>query len=118
VKIVGIENMTIDQVKGELASGARFVIYQYCISVLVMSFKRASDIFLIRPGENAVTKGLPYTLCSLVLGWWGIPWGPIWTIATIVTNLRGGRNVTTEVMNSLGAPAAASDVAGIARPAR
>jgi len=118
VKIVGIENMSMDQLKGELAAGGRFVVYQYCISVLVMSFKRASDIFLIRSGENAVTKGLPYTFGSLVLGWWGIPWGPIWTIATVVTNLRGGRNVTAEVMNSLAPPAAASGIAGIARPPR
>ena len=118
MKIVGIENMTTDQLKAEIAAGARFVLYQYCISVLVMSFKRASNIFLIRPDENAVTKGLPYTFCSLLLGWWGIPWGPIWTIATVVTNFRGGRNVTAEVMNSLAATAAPSGIAAAARPAR
>jgi hypothetical protein len=104
LKIIGIENMTPEQVKGELASGARFVIYQYCISVLVMSFKRASSIYFIRPDDNAFTKGLPFSLISLVLGWWGIPWGPIWTISTVVTNLRGGRNVTNEVVRSLAAP--------------
>jgi hypothetical protein len=118
VKIVGIENMTMDQLKAELAGGARFVLYQYCISVVVMSFKRASDIFLVRPGENAVVKSLPYTFCSLLLGWWGIPWGPIWTIATVVTNLRGGRDVTKDVMSSLAAPAAASGVASVTRPTR
>jgi hypothetical protein len=104
LKIIGIENMSPEQLKGELASGARFVIYQYCISVLVMSFKRASHIYFIRPDDNAFTKGLPFSLISLVLGWWGIPWGPIWTISTVVTNLRGGRNVTNEVVRSLAAP--------------
>jgi len=24
------------------------------------------------------------------LGWWGIPWGPIYTIASLVRNARGG----------------------------
>jgi len=104
VRIIGIENMSPEQLKGEVAAGGRFVIYQYCISVVVVSFKRGSDIYFIRAEDNAVTKGLLFTLCSLVLGWWGIPWGPIWTIATVVTNLRGGRNVTPEVLRSLATP--------------
>jgi hypothetical protein len=108
VKVVGVENMSMDQVKAELAAGGRFVIYQYCISIVVMTFKRTSHIFLIRAGDNALVKGLPYTLVSLMLGWWGIPWGPIWTLSTIVTNLRGGRNVTTEVMSSMGTRAGAA----------
>jgi len=106
VKIIGVENVSAEQLKAELAAGARFVIYQYCISVLVMSFKRASNIYFMRPEDNAFTKGLPFSLISLVLGWWGIPWGPIWTISTIVTNLRGGRDVTNEVVRSMAAPAA------------
>jgi len=110
VKIIGVDNTSPEQLKGELASGARFVIYQYCISVLVMSFKRASSIYFIRPGDNAFTKGLPFSLISLVLGWWGIPWGPIWTISTIVTNLRGGRDVTNDVVRSMTTP-----VAGVTR---
>jgi len=104
VRIIGIDNMSPEQLKGEVAAGGRFVIYQYCISVVVVSFKRGSDIYFIRAEDNAVTKGLLFTLCSLVLGWWGIPWGPIWTIATVVTNLRGGRNVTAEVLRSLATP--------------
>ncbi len=104
MRIIGIENMSPEQLKGEVAAGGRFVIYQYCISVVVVSFKRGSDVYFIRAEDNAVTKGLLFTLCSLVLGWWGIPWGPIWTIATIVTNLRGGRNVTAEVLRSLATP--------------
>ena len=104
MRIIGIDNMSPEQLKGEVAAGGRFVIYQYCISVVVVSFKRGSDVYFIRAEDNAVTKGLLFTLCSLVLGWWGIPWGPIWTIATIVTNLRGGRNVTAEVLRSLATP--------------
>jgi len=25
-----------------------------------------------------------------VLGWWGIPWGPIYTVQVLLNNLRGG----------------------------
>jgi hypothetical protein len=26
-----------------------------------------------------------------LLGWWGIPWGPFYTLQALVQNLRGGR---------------------------
>jgi len=101
MKIQGIEGMTGEQLQIELQRGARFVLFQYCISVLVMTFRRPSDIYFIRAGESAVAKGLPYTALSLVAGWWGIPWGPIYTIGSVFTNLGGGKDVTQEVVSSL-----------------
>ncbi len=103
-RIVGIEGMTTQQVQDAVARGGRFVIYQYCFSVLVMSFKRGSDIHFVRPGESAAKKGASYTAMSLVVGWWGIPWGPIWTLMTVFKNLGGGIDVTRQVLNSI-APA-------------
>ena len=38
MRIIGIENMSPEQLKGEVAAGGRFVIYQYCISVVVVDF--------------------------------------------------------------------------------
>lgn len=108
MKIVGIAGATPAQITLDLQAGGRFVIYQWCVSIIVMSFKRNSSIYFIRAGESAVTKGFPYCLISFVLGWWGIPWGPIWSIATIVTNLRGGRDVTAEVVRSFNAPSGAA----------
>jgi hypothetical protein len=35
------------------------------------------------------------------MSWWGIPWGPIYTIQALATNLRGGKNVTHEVIASM-----------------
>ena len=64
MKIIGVENVSPEQLKAELAAGARFVIYQYCISVLVMSFKRASNIYFMRAEDNAFTKGLPFSRSS------------------------------------------------------
>ena len=46
-------------------------------------------------------QGLPFTLLSLLLGWWGIPWGPIYTIQSLWVNLKGGRDVTQEIMPSM-----------------
>ena len=47
-------------------------------------------------------KGLPYTLISLLAGWWGIPWGPIWTVMTVVQNFAGGKDLTPAVLAALG----------------
>ena len=101
----GIENMTAEQVAVEVKSGARFVVFQYCISIIVMTFKRSSDVYFVRPGESTFSKSVPFTLCSLFLGWWGIPWGPIWTIATIAKNLGGGLDVTHLVLRPASPPA-------------
>ena len=76
------------------ADGTRYVVFQYCISIGIMSFKRSSGIKALRPGQSRLRAGLPYTAISLVVGWWGIPWGPFWTLQTMIRNLRGGIDVT------------------------
>ena len=116
-KIQGMQGLTAGELNFELQRGAKFVMYQYCISVLVMTFRRSSDIYFLRAGQNAVVKGLPFTLVTLVLGWWGFPWGPIWSVTTMYTNFRGGKDVTNEVIASLNAPLPTAAPASAATPA-
>ena len=77
MKIVGIERMSSAELTSELQRGGKFVMYYYCISLLIITFRRSSDVHFIRVGESSVSKGLPWSLLTFVLGWWGIPWGPI-----------------------------------------
>ena len=107
-KIQGIEGMKHGELEFELQRGAKFVLFQYCVSVIVLTFRRPSDIYFVRQGENALVKGLPFTLLSLVAGWWGIPWGPIYTIQSVYNNSRGGKDVTQAVVDSLRAQTAPS----------
>ena len=101
-KVFGLEDMKWDgHFQQELQQGGKFVMYQYCISLLIITFKRSSNIYFISHSDNAVVKGLPFTLLSLVLGWWGIPWGPIYTIQSIWVNFNGGKDVTQEVAASI-----------------
>jgi hypothetical protein len=99
--IKGIEGQTADKLNWELQRGGKFVIYQYCISIVVISFKRSSDIYFIKADESRVKKGLLYSSISLICGWWGIPWGPIYSISTMLNNFRGGKDVTPEVLAAL-----------------
>jgi hypothetical protein len=99
--------MSPDEIRFELQHGAKFVFFYYAVSVLVMSFRRASPVYFIRSGENALAKGLPWTLITLVAGWWGIPWGPIYAVQSLVVNFKGGKDVTAELSARLQpAPAA------------
>ena len=98
MKINGIAGMTDTDITRELDRGAKFVVFQYTISIIVISFRRSSDIYFISAGSTGFTKGLPFILVSLFLGWWGIPWGPIHTLGSLANNMSGGKNVTQELM--------------------
>jgi hypothetical protein len=103
-KIVGIEAMSPQQLVAELQSGAKFVQYQYCVSAAIITFKRGTDIYFLRAGESRTIKGLEWTLLTLVAGWWGIPWGPIYTVQSLWVNLRGGHDMTPEAATALQLP--------------
>lgn len=105
-KISGIEGMSADQLRFELERGGRFVLFQYCVSLLVITFKRQSPIYFIRAGENPFGKGIGFTLLTLVAGWWGIPWGPIYSVQSIYLNFSGGKDVTKEIAVALKSPTA------------
>jgi hypothetical protein len=100
-RIIGAEGKTIEAIFAEIGQGSRFVVHQYCISILIMSFKRAGAIHFLKEGERHWPSSLGCSAVSFVLGWWGIPWGPIWTVGTIGSNLAGGKDVTEEMMAAL-----------------
>jgi hypothetical protein len=75
----------------------RWVQYEYCISLVAVTLRRTSRPIFLRPGQRAWVRGLPYVAISLLLGWWGLPWGIIYTPLTIFTNLTGGCDITAQV---------------------
>jgi len=103
-KIKGIDGMSIDQVNAELRRGGKFVVYQYAISIIIMTFRRSSSVYFIPSGESSITKGLKHSLVTFFFGWWGIPWGPIYSIGSLWKNFSGGKDVTPEVIQALSAP--------------
>ncbi|MEA2464308.1 MAG: hypothetical protein QOJ98_2055 [Acidobacteriota bacterium] len=81
----------------DIKNGLRLVQYQYAVSAILISFLMPSSIQSLQRGQSAVAKGLRFSLISLIAGWWGIPAGPIFTIASIVRNFRGGIDLTATV---------------------
>ncbi|MFC5044845.1 hypothetical protein ACFSTE_21695 [Aquimarina hainanensis] len=100
-QIKNIEGLTTDQINQELVNGARFIVFQYCISIILMTFRKNTAIYFIKKGESTIKYSIGWTLLSFFIGWWGIPWGPIYTISSLYTNIRGGKDVTEEVLSSM-----------------
>src|SRR5258706_9045728 len=101
LKLRGVGGLTIAGLRAAVGSGARFVVFPYCESWLIVSFRRVSDPVLVKQGEAAWRAGGVQILHSLLFGWWGFPWGPIWTISTIWRTAKGGVDVTEAVMADL-----------------
>jgi hypothetical protein len=98
MKIKNIGGLSADDLQREVDAGGKFVYFPYTISLLFVTLKRSSGVYLIRKGSNAGAKSIPYILVSLILGWWGIPYGPLYTIESIRDNFNGGKDVTDDVM--------------------
>lgn len=101
MNVKSIKGMTIPQIQDEVAGGGRFVRFPFCISLVVVSFRFSSAVYFLKKDENAFLKALPFTVLSFLLGWWGIPWGPVYTIGALVTTLGGGKDVTADRMAML-----------------
>lgn len=94
-------NITTAELKQKVAAGAKFVYFEYTISIVAATFKRPTSIYFIDANESTAKHSWHLSTLTGVLGWWGIPWGPIYTIGTFVTNFGGGKDVTNEVMSKL-----------------
>ena len=63
--------------------------YEAAVSVLYVS-SRFSSPFLLVGRDNTALWQYGMSVLALLIGWWGIPWGPIFTIQALRNNLRGG----------------------------
>ncbi|MEO7922578.1 MAG: hypothetical protein ABIR30_02795 [Chitinophagaceae bacterium] len=101
MRIRNIDGLSPEALQQEVEKGGKFIYYPFALSLIVVTFKRVSGVYLVRGEENAVAKGIPFTLLSLLFGWWGLPFGPKYTFDSIRTNLKGGKDVTDEVMDTV-----------------
>ena len=98
---VELQNLSIEEIKEELSKGGKFVTYSWTLSVILMTYKRpANKIYFLKHNDSAIKFGWPYLLLSLILGWWGIPWGPIYTVQAIYQSFTG-IDVTDEMIKSI-----------------
>jgi len=99
MEIKGLERLSESEIQSEIERGAKFVVFTYCFSLIIITFRRSSDIYFVRSQESVIKYGWPWLMISLIFGWWGIPWGPIYTIQAIFRSFTG-QDVTAEVLQS------------------
>jgi hypothetical protein len=108
VRIRGAEHLSPEQIADVIAQGGRLVLFEYCISLLVVTLRCPTRVHLLRPGQYGMLVSLPYTLLTFLLGWWGLPWGLVHTPLVLVNNLCGGSDVTAQLWDSLWDPSPSS----------
>ncbi len=101
--IQGLDGVSPEQLQDELARGGRFVVFEYCVSSLVKTVRRYTDVYFVRAGQGTFGMSLGFTVRTLLFGWWA-PRGVIHTARCVGTNLRGGKDVTAQVVETLLAP--------------
>jgi hypothetical protein len=99
--IKNIDGLSISQIKELVNKGGKFVIFPYTISFVIMTLKRSSDIYFIREDENSFKYSCSYVLLNFLIGWWGLPWGPIYTIGALYNHIIGGKDLTQLVLEDL-----------------
>jgi hypothetical protein len=87
-----------DEIRAHVMAGARLVRFEICISVLLVTIRRQSPIYLTDSWQDRYLRGFCYSVLALVFGLWGVPWGLIWTPRAIWVNLTGGVDETDKVL--------------------
>ncbi len=101
MQIKNTEGLSVSQMRDLVQQGGKFVVFPYTVSFLIMTLKRSSDIYFIRPDENTFKYSYGFVLLNLIVGWWGFPWGPIYTIGALYNHITGGKDFTQVVMSEL-----------------
>jgi hypothetical protein len=57
-----------DELARSVEAGGRFVLFQYCISVLVLTFRRSSEITFLRRDQDGAGDAIKFSLISGAVG--------------------------------------------------
>lgn len=68
-------------------------VYEATASFFLVTIRFKSRMYFPEAGDGTRAR-LVCSLASLLFGWWGVPWGPIWTLVALNRNLRGGQLAT------------------------
>lgn len=72
----------------EISPTSVLVSYTYVISFIVITYRKSTRYYFLEAEKKEATRAkILCNLCNLICGWWGIPWGPIWTIKETVCNI-------------------------------
>jgi len=100
-KIRNTAGFSLEQFYSSLSEGACIMSYGYCISAIAFTYRLMSPPYYIKAGEMPSAYRKKYNTLSVIFGWWGLPWGPIYTFDMLRINRNkkgGGVNITEDVL--------------------
>jgi hypothetical protein len=98
--LAGTEGMTLGDIELDVLKGGRFLRYYWNISVILLSFRKSTALTYVRSDRSAGLGALGWGTFSLFFGWWGFPWGIVYTPLSLWHNTRGGTDHTHEVLTA------------------
>lgn len=98
-KYAPAEKKTYTSVVDQVMDGTRFVTIPFVISIVILSFQRnMGGVHEVRTGAYPIGKMVPAALITILVGFWGLPFGVIYSILTCFYLWKGGRDATLEVL--------------------
>src|SRR5262249_51753717 len=66
------------------------VVFACCVSWGILTWVHWSRPYRISSRTQGLLRGFPYSAATLLLGWWGLPWGFVLSPRAIWANCPGG----------------------------
>jgi len=85
---------------GKVSAQPRVVVFHSVKSFLLLTIRK--PIAGVYCSLCAQKQSLKASATSWLLGWWGFPWGPLYTVKALVTNMFGGSYPPLENARMLG----------------
>lgn len=82
-----------------VTDGTRFIVIPFVFSIIIVSFRRhLGGVYRVHDHEFPISKLFLATLITMLFGWWGIPFGIIWSVISMFQLWNGGKDVTLEIL--------------------
>src|SRR3954463_1041671 len=72
------------------------VVFACCVSCGILTWVYWSKPYRISSRSQGFLRGSPYSVMTLLLGWWGLPWGVVLSPRAVWTNCTGGVEAPAE----------------------
>lgn len=98
-RLRNIEGLSIQSIESRVDNGYRFVVYSYSVSLILANISHISPAYFLKE-EEVKKHTLKYNMLSSILGWWSLQGIPN-TLKSLKTNMKGGLDVTEDIMLNL-----------------
>lgn len=102
VKLGNSDSFSFSEIQNLKSKNGKFVTFQWIIPLPMFTpVKRLSKVYFVSKASEAKDYAKKYNLINLLIGWWGLPFGPVYLVKSIALNNQGGIDVTDDIYLNL-----------------